>query len=75
MDQYLNCLYSICCPPQSENQHKAFIEFLTLHGIEAGAAEAVVPVLLKHFDLAPQGTLQPFKDVIARLARGVDYQS
>ncbi len=74
MDEYINCLLSICCPPMSQTQHDAMTKFLIAEGIDANAAESCAKVIYRHFDLAPQGTLQPFKDAIAKLARGADYK-
>ena len=36
--------------------------------------ELVAQFIFDNFDLAPKGTLQPFKDAIAALARGADYK-
>lgn len=74
MDEYINCLLSICCPPNSVTQQSAMVKFLTKYGVDAHAAESCATVLLEHFDLAEKGTLQSFKDSIARLARGADYK-
>lgn len=74
MDPILNCILAVCCPPLSQGQQDALAKFLYAEGVEAAMAEKCAAVLLKHFDLAPQGTLQPFKDAIASLARGADYK-
>lgn len=71
-DPILNCVLAVCCPPLSQGQHDALARFLREHGVENG--DEVAEVMLKHFDLAPQGTLQPFKDSIAKLARSEDYK-
>lgn len=71
MDPILNCILAVCCPPLSAGQHEALSKFLTERGIEN--SNDVAAVILKHFDLAPQGSLQPFKDAIAALARGEHY--
>ena len=72
MDEYINCLLSICCPPARYAEVMA--KFLTEHGVDALAAESCAKVIDQHFDLAPKGTLQPFIQAIAKLARGTDYK-
>ena len=74
MDEYINCLLAICCPPLSQTQYDAMAKFLISEGVDANAAETCAKVIYQHFDLAPCGTLQPFKDAIAKLARGADYK-
>lgn len=72
MDEYINCLLSICCPP--ERQAEVMTKFLITHGVDANAAESCAKVVCDSFDLAPKGTLQPFIQEVARLARGADYK-
>ena len=72
MDEYINCLLSICCPPA--RQEEVMATFLQSRGVNKHAAEASAKVLCECFDLAPKGTLQPFIQEIARLARGADYK-
>lgn len=71
MNGHINCLLAVCCPPDSEGQLHALAEEIAA-GIEwekAPNPEAVAAWVLKNFDLAPKGTLQPFKDAIRDLAR------
>ena len=72
MDEYINCLLSICCPP--ERQTAVMATFLRERGVDGHAAEATAKVICECFDVAPKGTLQPFIQEIARLARGVNYK-
>jgi hypothetical protein len=74
MDPILNCILAVCCPPASQEQRDALAKFLTREGVDAAAAETCAKVLLHYFDLAPAGSLQTFKDAIAELARGQNYQ-
>ena len=72
MDEYINCLLSICCPP--ERQMAVMATFLRERGVDEPAAEASAKAICECFDLAPKGTLQPFIQEIARLARGANYK-
>jgi hypothetical protein len=72
MDEYMNCLLSICCPP--ERQAQVMAKFLIEYGVDADAAESCAKVILDTFDLAPKGTMQPLIQAVARLARGADYR-
>ena len=74
-DPVLNCACGVCCDPLSENQHKALASIFEGGGMEPKAAMQAAEIVLEHFDLAPQGTLQPFKDAIAKLARGANYKA
>lgn len=71
MNGHANCIYAICCPPNSPQQISALAEEMMAAGL--GLTEestyAVAAWVLKNFDLAPHGSLQPFKNEIARLAR------
>jgi len=70
MDPYLNCLYSICCPPEA--RAAAMTKLLTEHGLDT--PEKFAAFLFKHFDLVPAGSLRPLVTEVARLARGADYK-
>lgn len=72
MDPYINCLLSICCPP--ERYLEVMAKFLVERGVEASAAEAAAKALHETFDLAPKGTLQPLIQAVAKLARGEAYK-
>ncbi len=73
MEELINCVLQVCCSDPLRAQ-AALAKFLTEYGVDANAAEDCSKVMLTHFDLAPPGTLQPFKDAIAKLARGADYK-
>lgn len=73
-DPVLNCVLAVCCPPLSQGQHDALARFLVDDGLDASYADQCAKIMLKHFDLAPQGSLQAFKDAIAACARGEDYK-
>lgn len=65
-----NCIYAICCPPKSAKQKHALAEEMAK--AMSGTAESYLDIaswVIENFDLAPTGTLQPFKDAIARFAR------
>lgn len=72
MDPILNCLTGVCCPPESPEQLSMATKFMMDYGgcADHATAEKCAAAMLKHFDLAEKGTLQPLKASIARLARG-----
>ncbi len=72
MDEYINCLLSICCPP--ERRQEVLTKLLIEQGVDANAAESCAKIMLEYFDLAPKNTMQPLIQEIARLARGEDYK-
>lgn len=66
------CILGVCCPPGSEEQVKALASALAdgLDWKPGGPASIEVATwILTHFDLAPAGTLQSFKNIIAEMAR------
>lgn len=66
-----NCIYAICCPPRSAQQKRALAgEMAKALGGTAEDHLQAASWMVENFDLAPTGTLQPFKDAIARFARG-----
>lgn len=67
-----NCAALICCDPLKALE--AITELLVKHGCSEEAAKAAAPAVQAAFDLAPKGTLQPFMNVIADLARGKAYE-
>lgn len=73
-DPVYNCALLICCPPASARAEAATAQILIDAGCEKKAAEEAAPYIHKCFDLAPQGSLQAFKDAIAAYARGADYK-
>lgn len=73
-DPVLNCILGVCCPPQSDRQHRALVKFLIEKGVDEDAAYKAASAIQAEFDLAPHGTLRPLKDAIARVARGPNYK-
>lgn len=72
MDEYINCLLAICCPP--ERGVEVMAKWLVKEGVDANAAEAAATCICETFDLAPKGMLQPLIQEVARLARGANYK-
>lgn len=64
------CILGVCCPPGSSAQIDALAKEMSA---EIGApAEKCLPYaafMLRHFDLAPAGSLAQLKDAVATLAR------
>ena len=71
-DPIWNCVLGVCC--DALRAQEALAKVLTEYGVDANAAADCAKVMLTKFDLAPHGTLQPFKDAIAKHARGADYK-
>lgn len=63
------CILGVCCPPLSAGQRDAMVKEMMADGVCDDAAEAkrVAGWVLKHFDLAPAGTLAPFKREMAKV--------
>lgn len=68
-----NCAALICCPPESKAANAATAKILKDAGCDPDAADKSAPYVQKCFDLAKKGTLQPFKDWVAKEARGNDF--
>jgi hypothetical protein len=68
-DALLNCMTGVCCPPDA--QAEALATEMVNKGICADMTDAMkcTKWVLKHFDLAPHGTLRPLTAAIARMAR------
>lgn len=65
------CILGVCCPPNSLEQEQALADALVKDGAcETEHAPKAAKWVLKHFDLAPKGSLVEFKATIARMARG-----
>lgn len=64
-----------CCPPEARAGAlaKYLVEQQAVASLDDGLR--VAELILKHFDLAPAGTLSPLVQEVARLARGQGYQS
>lgn len=69
MNGHVCCILGICCPPQSDAQRDALASELEKEGLTRSDAEKASAAILKHFDLAPAGSLARFKADIARMAR------
>lgn len=65
------CILGICCPPNSARQREALEKELLADGVCENEAHAkkVATFVLKHFDLAPAGSLSTLKASIAEMAR------
>ena len=65
------CILGVCCPPGSEAQTTALASELVKDGVcsENPEAHKVAQWVLRHFDLAPAGTLTEFKKSIAKMAK------
>ena len=66
------CAAGICCPPNSEQRIAALAKVIA----DNVSHDQTIPTwlnaarcVLEHFDLAPKGTLQPFIDAVATMAR------
>lgn len=72
MNGHANCIYAVCCPPDSDGQIQALAnEISAAFPVLAPESSpvAIAAWVLKNFDLAPKGSLQSFKDAIRDLAR------
>lgn len=73
----VNCILGVCCDSEAEGDAKkvkALVEVLTKNlGPGKHSLHDVAVSMLHSFDFAEKGTLQPFKDSIAKLARGNPY--
>jgi hypothetical protein len=58
----------VCCPP-AEAQKKMAMKLSEDLNISQEYAEKCAAWIYQHFDLAERGTLAPFKQSIAKLAR------
>jgi len=70
---HANCIFAVCCPPESEGQIQALAEEIAsavkLGGGAEHAGKMFAQFVLANYDLAPKGSLQAFKDSIRDLAR------
>lgn len=60
------CLLSVCCPAGSQEQLDAFIKEMEHDGVKIAPEQAaeVAKWIVNNFDLAPAGTLAPYRDAI-----------
>lgn len=68
------CALEICCPPGSARQKTALATMIRdeYPQVPMQYAEQAAEWILKHFDLAPHGTLSGLKQAIAKIAREHD---
>lgn len=70
MNGRANCVLAVCCPPGSARQRAALAdEMIAGTGCDKAEAARMAEWVIGTFDLAPAGTLQAFKDSVAKLAR------
>jgi len=65
------CILGVCCPPGSEAQAASLAKEMVKDGVcsENPEAQRVAAWVLKHFDLAPAGTLTQFKHAIVQVVK------
>lgn len=68
MNGEICCILGVCCPPGSDAQAAALAKEMVNDGVcsENPEAQRVAAWMLKHFDLAPAGTLMQFKHGIVQ---------
>lgn len=66
MNGHVCCILGVCCPPGSQEQVDALAAEMEKDGVGDRKTAAWV---LKHFDLAPAGSLAQFKNDVAKMAR------
>lgn len=71
MNGHVCCILGVCCPPGSEAQITALEAELIADQVCAANPEAkrVAAWILKHFDLAPQGSLDQLRSAFVQHAR------
>lgn len=70
------CILGICCGGQNDRRAKAALaaKMVREAGVPEAAAGAAAAFILDTFDLAPKGTIAPYRDVVAALAREYEYE-
>ena len=64
------CILGVCCPADSQERLKAMTKtIVTDTGVSEEHAAPFAEWLIEHFDLAPKGSLQGFKDAIVKMVR------
>lgn len=69
----LNCILAVCCDPFSENRTLAMGRLLVKHGMDPEDAQKYAPIVLDALQPLFEA-IQPFVDLIAKLARGDDFK-
>lgn len=66
-----NCILAVCCDPLSDKRAELLADDIVkaIPGVDRDAAFRCSHYFLKSYDVAPAGSLQSFKDAIAKLAR------
>lgn len=73
-DQQANCVLEVCCGKDGKQLHALTAVLQDDAGLDAHHALAAATWLVTHLDFARKGTLYAFKQDIAALARGEDYE-
>ena len=75
MNGEICCILGVCCPPGSTSQRDALAHELSADlGLDRSTQRVtatphdIAAWMLTHFDLAPAGTLAPFRDAILKHA-------
>ena len=64
------CILGVCCPPGSDRQVDALAKEMHKDlGVDASECGRYARWVLKHFDLAPKGTVTPLIVAAAKLQR------
>jgi hypothetical protein len=74
--QQVNCILEICCGGEGGHKRLHAMVKMLHHDLGDGPYRGpdIATWILQRFDLAEKGTLKPFKDSIAALARGFPYE-
>ena len=73
-DQQANCVLEVCCGKDGKQLQALTAVLTTEAGLDPHHALQAATWLVTTLDFAPKGSLYAFKQEIARLARGQDYE-
>jgi hypothetical protein len=73
-DQQANCVLEVCCGKDGKQLQALTAVLQAEAGLDAHHALQAATWLVMTLDFAPKGSLYAFKQEIARLARGQDYE-
>ena len=73
-DQQANCVLEVCCGKDGKQLQALTMVFQNEVGLKPKDALDAATWVVTTLDLAPKGSLYAFKQEIARLARGNDYE-